>query len=158
MKKIVNLLMVALLVAACVNTNNKSKKPAQAPADKPVEEETVQETAPAPTVVPVMTRIPAENSAEGAKVDENAAVQKPEAEAKPLTVDALCVKYGVYDMLAQYQQLVQNKDKKAAKKVKEQIGAIGKAVKNDASLPQDLRDNFKTYIEDKQEEIEERYK
>ena len=83
---------------------------------------------------------------------------KAEADTTPRTVDALCRKYGVYGMLAQYEKLIQNKDKKGAKKVEDQLWVIEKKVKNDNTLPKDLRDRFKDYVEDKEDEIEARYK
>ena len=39
-----------------------------------------------------------------------------------------------------------------------QLSALRKQIKNDESLPLSLRENFKTYVEDKEEEIEERFK
>lgn len=102
--------------------------------------------------------------AEPVKAEEKVSgkVEKKEVKApveeKPRTVDALCRKYGVYGMLSQYEKHIQNKDKKAAKKVEDQLWAIEKKVKNDNSLPKDLRDSFKDYVEDKEDEIEARYK
>lgn len=90
------------------------------------------------------------------KADKKAV--KAEADTTPRTVDALCRKYGVYGMLAQYEKLIQNKDKKGAKKVEDQLWVIEKKVKNDNTLPKDLRDRFKDYVEDKEDEIEARYK
>ena len=81
-----------------------------------------------------------------------------DADEKPRTVDALCRKYGVYGMLSQYEKLLKNKDKKAAKKVEDKLWSIEKMVKNDTSLPQSLRDSFKDYVEDKEDEIEARCK
>ena len=82
---------------------------------------------------------------------------KQEAPKTPRTVDDLCRKYGVYGMLAQYETHIKNKDKRAAKKVEDQLWKIEKQVKADNSLPEDLRKNFKNYVEDKEDEIEKRY-
>ncbi len=106
----------------------------------------------------------------GVRIDFNAkekVVEAPKpakkAEAKdaapktPRTVDDLCRKYGVYGMLAQYETHIKNKDKKAAKKVEDQLWKIEKQVKADKSLPEDLRKSFKNYVEDKEDEIEAKY-
>ena len=93
-----------------------------------------------------------------AKEEPKAEPQPEEVDVNSLTVDALCNQFGVYDLLDQYKQHIQNKDKKAAKQVEAQLSALKKQIKNDQSLPESLRDSFKTYIEDKEEEIEERFK
>lgn len=81
-----------------------------------------------------------------------------DTDTTPRTVDDLCRKYGVYGLLAKYEKLIKNKEKKAAKKVEDQLWEIEKKVKKDSSLPKDLRDRFKDYVEDKEDEIEARYK
>lgn len=89
--------------------------------------------------------------------------KKAEAKAKdaipepPRTVDDLCRKYGVYGLLAKYENLIKNKEKKAAKKVEDQLWEIEKKVKADNSLPESLRKSFKDYVENKEDEIEKRY-
>ena len=94
---------------------------------------------------------------------EEAAKPAKKAEAKqavpdtPRTVDDLCRKYGVYGLLAKYENLIKNKEKKAAKKVEDQLWEIEKKVKADNSLPENLRKSFKDYVEDKEDEIEKRY-
>lgn len=140
MKKTLAFALVALVAIACVNTNKKPKGEPEAPAEKPAVEAPVKQEAPDQTATP-----PKEETA-------------PAEEAAPLTVDALCNQFGVYDLLDQYKQHIQNKDKKAAKQVEAQLSALRKQIKNDESLPLSLRENFKTYIEDKEEEIEERFK
>ena len=93
------------------------------------------------------------------KVKEEARPAK-KAEAvpqTPRTVDDLCRKYGMYGKLAQYETHVRNKDKKAAKKVEDEMWKIEKQVKNDSSLPESLRKSFVKYIEDKEDEIEKKY-
>jgi PBP1b-binding outer membrane lipoprotein LpoB len=151
MKRIVTLTLVALLAAACVNTNKKPKAEPNGPAGEPAVEAPVQETAPSQVLTPVKEDKPSK--------EEPKAEPKPEeVDVNSLTVDALCNQYGVYDLLDQYKQHIQNKEKKAAKEVQGQLNALKKQIKNDQSLPQNLRDSFKTYIEDKEEEIEERFK
>lgn len=95
--------------------------------------------------------------AEPAKPAKKVSAEAP-VDTTPRTVDALCRKYGVYGMLSQYEKLIRNGDKKAAKKVEDQLWSIEKKVKADNSLPKDLRDSFKNYVEDKEDEIEARYK
>ena len=103
----------------------------------------------------------------GVRIDFNA-VEKVMEEARPVkkaaivpqtprTVDDLCRKYGMYGKLAQYETHVRNKDKKAAKKVEDEMWIIEKQVKNDSSLPESLRKSFVKYIEDKEDEIEKKY-
>ncbi len=87
------------------------------------------------------------------KAEEKA---KPEA-PKPLTLDSLCKQYGVYGLLAKYEQLLSQKDKKGAKRVEDQLWEIEKKVKKDNSIPKWLRDSFQDYIEDKEDEIEKKY-
>jgi flagellar motility protein MotE (MotC chaperone) len=146
MKKILTFAVVVLVAAACVNTNKKPKSEPEAPAGEPAVEAPVQVVA--PVQKPVEKEEPAPAPEE----------KKTEEAAAPLTVDALCNQFGVYDLLNQYQQSVQDKDKKAARKLETQLGALQKQIKNDESLPKDLRESFKTYIEDKEEEIKARFK
>ena len=151
MKRIVTFTLVALLAAACVNTNKKPKAEPDGPAGEPVVEAPVQEAAPSQALAPVKNEKPA-------KEEPKAEPQPEEVDVNSLTVDALCNQFGVYDLLDQYKQHIQNKDKKAAKQVEAQLSALKKQIRNDQSLPESLRDSFKTYIEDKEEEIEERFK
>ena len=75
----------------------------------------------------------------------------------PMTLDGLCRKYGIYGYLARYEAALKNGDKKGAKKIEDQLWEIEKRVKNDKSIPENLRDRFKDYVEDKEDEIEDRY-
>jgi len=145
------LTLVALLAAACVNTNKKPKAEPDGPAGEPAVEAPAQETAPSQILTPVKEEKPAQE-------EQKAEAQPEEADVNTLTVDALCNQFGVYALLDQYKQNIQNKDKKAAKEVQTQLNALKKQIKNDQSLPQSLRDSFKTYVEDKEEEIKERFK
>ena len=74
-----------------------------------------------------------------------------------MTLDGLCRKYGVYGLLARYENALKNKDKKGAKRIEDQLWSIEKKVKADRSIPESLRNRFKDYIEDKEDEIEDRY-
>ncbi len=96
---------------------------------------------------------------EPAQAEENntTAAAKGTQEEFPMTLDGLCRKYGVYGLLAHYENAIKNKDKKGAKRIEDQLWSIEKKVKADRSIPESLRDRFKDYIEDKEDEIEDRY-
>lgn len=83
--------------------------------------------------------------------------QETTSEKKPVTLNSLLTDYGIYGMLAQYDKYLRNGDKTRAKKVEDRLYTIEKKVKNDASIPKSLRDRFVDYIEDKEDEIEDRY-
>lgn len=151
MKKTLAFALVALVAIACVNTNKKPKGEPEAPAEKPAVEAPVQEAAPSPAPAPV-------KEAQPVREEKKAEAQPEEADVNTLTVDGLCNQLGVYDLLDQYKQGVQNKDRKAAREAQTQLNALKRQVRTDQSLPQSLRDNFKTYVEDKEEEIKERFK
>lgn len=160
MKKIVLLVAIAVL-AGCAN-NNSSKKP-QAPAEEPtpVEAEAEKPQEPAqkavqPLMQPVSTAVKADNN----PVQE--VVPKTTEEAAPVkdavvTVDALCQQFGVYDLFTQYDQFLKDGDKKSARKIEGQLSQFKKQVKANSALPDNLRENFKNYIDGKQEEIRSRY-
>ena len=75
----------------------------------------------------------------------------------PMTLDGLCRKYGVYGLLGRYDAALRRGDKKGAKRIEDQLWSIEKKVKADASVPSSLRDRFKDYVEDKEDEIEDKY-
>lgn len=81
---------------------------------------------------------------------------KTEKKEKP-TLNSLCEQYGIYGMLAQYEKHLKNRDKKAAKKVEDRMWEIEKKVKADQSLPESLRKRFVEYIENREDEIEDKY-
>ena len=88
------------------------------------------------------------------------AVAKPEPPAPkeyPMTVDGLCRKYGVYGLLSQYEKALRNRNKSAAKRIEDQLWSIEKRVKANNSIPERLRDSFVRYIENKEDDIEDRY-
>lgn len=87
-----------------------------------------------------------------------AAVQTPAPKQEnPNTLDALCKKYGVYGLLGQYEAALRNDNNRRAKQIEDQLWSIEKRVKNDGSIPSWLRDRFVDYIEDREDEIEDRY-
>ncbi len=86
------------------------------------------------------------------------AEQKAEQKKKePLTLNSLLEKHGVYGLLSQYDKLLRNKEKKKAKQVEDRLYAICKQVKADPNVPSNLADRFRDYIEDKEDEIEDKY-
>ena len=87
------------------------------------------------------------------QVEEQAAQEKKE----PVTLNSLFVEHGVYGLLSRYENALKNGDKKRAKTIEDQLWAIEKRVGNDTSIPKSLRDRFKDYIEDKEDEIEAKY-
>lgn len=90
----------------------------------------------------------------------NGTVQTASAPVKeefPMTLDGLCRKYGVYGLLAQYESALRNDNDKRVKQLEDQLWSIEKRVKNDGSVPSWLRDRFVDYIEDREDELEDRY-
>ena len=88
-----------------------------------------------------------------AKKEEAAKAEKKE---QP-TLNSLCEKYGIYGMLSQYEKHLKNREKKAAKQVEDRMWEIEKKVKADQSLPESLRKRFVEYIENREDEIEDKY-
>jgi len=66
-------------------------------------------------------------------------------------------KYGVYGLLSQYDRALKNKDKKKAKKIEDDLYSICKKVKADPTVPESVAKRFRDYIEDKEDEIEDKY-
>lgn len=75
----------------------------------------------------------------------------------PMTLDGLCRKHGVYGLLSQYEQALKNRNKSGAKKIEDQLWVIEKRIRADKSIPERLRSSFVRYVEDKEDEIEDRY-
>lgn len=80
-----------------------------------------------------------------------------EVKKAPLTLNSLLEANGVYGLLSQYDRALRNKEKKKAKQIEDQLYAICKRVKADSSIPKNLADRFRDYIEDKEDEIEDKY-
>jgi len=91
----------------------------------------------------------------------NPTAVKEEASATPseypMTLDGQCRRFGVYGMLSQYDNALKNGNKKRAKQIEDRLWEIEKRVKNDHSIPSSVRDAFVRYVEDKEDEIEDRY-
>lgn len=75
----------------------------------------------------------------------------------PMTLDGLCRKHGIYGLLAQYDRALRNGNRSGAKRIEDQLWTIEKRIKANKSIPEWLRDSFVKYIEDKEDEIEDRY-
>lgn len=86
-----------------------------------------------------------------------AAVAEQPKQENPNTLDALCKKYGVYGLLSQYESALRNDNNRRAKQIEDQLWSIEKKVKNDGSIPSWLRDRFVEYVEDREDQIEDRY-
>lgn len=90
-------------------------------------------------------------------VTEQKAEAAPAEKKEKPTLNSLCEQYGVYGMLSQYEKHLKNRDKKAAKKVEDRLWEIEKKVMADNSLPEALRKQFKNYVEDREDQIEDKY-
>ncbi len=104
------------------------------------------------------------NKTKGVRIDfvvpdalPQAAAAEEKAAPDPNTLDGLCRIHGVYGLLGQYNNALRNGNKKRAKQIEDQLWAIEKRIKNDYTIPSWLRDRFVDYIEDKEDEIEDRY-
>lgn len=78
-------------------------------------------------------------------------------EDEPLTLNSLLKKHGIYGMLAQYEKMIKKGDRIKAKQIEDRMYEIEKRVQRDQSIPSDLRTRFVRYIEDKEDEIEDKY-
>lgn len=81
-------------------------------------------------------------------------------EEKPIdlnTVDGLCRKFGVYGLLGSYDYALRHGNKKQAKNIESRLWSIEKQVKGDKSIPEWLRDAFQDYIENREDQIEDKY-
>ena len=89
---------------------------------------------------------------------EKATIAAPDAtKEEPLTLNGLLTKHGVYGLLSQYEKKLKNKEKKEAKKIEDRLFQICKQVKADPTVPEALAKKFRDYIEDKEDEIEDKY-
>lgn len=173
MKKLFLLLAALAVLVGCAN-NQSSKKP-QAPAEEsvPVEAEAEPASEPAQLLVQPQARQTVKEPVQPVEQPEEsveAEVEQPQEsapevgeEAAPVqeavvTVDALCQQFGVYELFTQFDRFLKDGDKKSARKIEGQLSQLKKQVKANSALPEKLRESFKNYIEDKQEEIGARYK
>lgn len=93
------------------------------------------------------------------KSEPEVAVQAEPEKPKdqPVTFSSLMEKHGVYGRLSQYDKALRNGEKKKAKQIEDDLYAICKKVKADPTVPKSVYDRFKKYIEDKEDEIEDKY-
>lgn len=103
------------------------------------------------------TETPAASNKTPTKTTTTKATNTSTVTEYPMTLDGLCRKYGIYGRLSQYESALRRGDKRGAKQIEDNMWAIEKRVKADPSIPERLRDNFVRYIEDKEDEIEDRY-
>lgn len=88
---------------------------------------------------------------------EQVAAEKKAEKKEPVTFKSLMSKYGVYGKLTQYDNALKGKDKKKAKKIEDELYAICKKVKADPSVPESVYKQFRQYIEDEEDRIEDKY-
>ena len=118
---------------------------------------------PVQQVAPDATAAPADTVAASAPAPESKAepAAKPAAKTAPkeypMTLDGQLRRFGIYGLLAQYDKYLRYDNEDAAKRIEDQLWTIEKRVKADKSIPSWLRDQFVDYIEDKEDEIEDRY-
>ena len=84
--------------------------------------------------------------------------QKKQADnKKPGTLSELLEFHGIHGLLAQYDRALKNRNKSKAKQIEDHLWSIEKKVMADNSLPKSVRERFKDYIENKEDEIEDKY-
>lgn len=83
--------------------------------------------------------------------------EEPKYNYPPKTINDICMKYGIYGKISQYDKALRNGDKRKAKSIEDDMYRICKAVKNDPNVPEWLAKNFKDYVEDREDEIEDKY-
>ena len=82
--------------------------------------------------------------------------EEPKYNYPPKTINDICMKYGIYGKMSQYEKAIRNGEKKKAKSIEDDMYRICKAVKNDPNVPEWLAKNFKNYVEDREDEIEDK--
>lgn len=83
--------------------------------------------------------------------------EEPKYNYPPKTVNDICMKYGIYGKMSQYDKALRNGEKKKAKRIEDDMYEICKRVKKDPNVPEWLAKNFKDYVEDREDEIEDKY-
>lgn len=117
---------------------------------EPVAVEAAPDTTAADTTAAAAPAAPAEPVAK-------AAPETKKPTEYPMTLDGQLRRFGIYGMLAQYDKYLRYDNEDAAKRIEDKLWEIEKRVKADRSIPSWLRDEFVDYIEDKEDEIEDRY-
>ena len=85
------------------------------------------------------------------------AAQAKADEKESVTFKSLMSKYGVYGKLSQYDKALSKKEKKKAKAIEDDLFAICKKVKADPTVPESVYKQFRQYIEDEEDRIEDKY-
>lgn len=88
---------------------------------------------------------------------EQVAAEKKAEKKEPVTFKSLMSKYGIFGKLSQYDKALKDKDKKKAKKIEDELYVICKKVKADPSVPESVYQQFRKYIEDEEDRIEDKY-
>ena len=83
--------------------------------------------------------------------------KKEEQKSEPVTFNSLMKKYGVYGLLSQYDKALSKKEKKEAKAIEDKLYQICKKVKADPTVPESLAKQFRDYIENEEDKIEDKY-
>lgn len=83
--------------------------------------------------------------------------EEVESGPKPYTLKWLNKREGIDGLLSQYEKAVKAGDKRKANDIEKKIYAIEKAVKNDKSLPEDLRKSFLSNVDKRVDQIDARY-
>lgn len=78
-------------------------------------------------------------------------------EETPKTLHELLTKHNVYNLLAQYDYWLKVDDEDRAEAIEDRLDDINDKVQDDRSIPEWLRDKFEEYIEDREDEIEDKY-
>ena len=94
---------------------------------------------------------------EEAAQDGAVAAEEAKEKDKPLTLNSLLEKHGVYWQLNQYDKALKDRDKKKAKQIEDKLFSICKKVKADPTVPESLSKKFRDYIETEEDRIEDKY-
>lgn len=120
---------------------------------KTADESSAQKSAPTP-LAPAKT--PTASPVTPAKTVTNTP-EKPAPPKESVTLDGLFRKYGIHGLLSQYEQALSNGNKKGAKQIEDRLWEIEKSVRSNNAIPEQIRSSFVSYIENKEDEIEDKY-
>ena len=96
----------------------------------------------------------------GARLSINSEIfveEETKPEDIPYTLPWLCKRTGVNGLLNQYRSAVNKKDLRKAGQIEAKIYQIEKDVKNNDNYPENLRKRFLSYVENKIEDIDDKY-
>lgn len=89
--------------------------------------------------------------------EQPVAVETAETKSEALTLNDLLEKYEIHKLLGQYDYWLKKDDEDRAEDIEDKLNDICKKVKNDNSIPESLRNRFDDYVDDKVDEIEDKY-